>query len=189
MNLNFRSFASVTAGLILAAASASAMAQDKPAGAPPAHQAWKAHAKEHEQARIQALHDLLQIRPDQEAAFQTFTASMHPDKGEGPHEGWGKPGAMQHLTTPQRLDRMSARLAKMQAHIEAVKTFYAVLSPQQQKAFDVLPRAGMGGHEWGRGGHHKWGGEGHPMGPHGPQGAWGHHGPGGQTPPPPPPKQ
>lgn len=55
------------------------------------------------------------------------------------------------LTTPQRLDRMvkamsermARRQADMQAHVVAVKQFYAALTPSQQKAFDAL-HGGMG---------------------------------------------
>jgi Skp family chaperone for outer membrane proteins len=57
------------------------------------------------------------------------------------------------MTTPQRLDAMvkhmaeraAKRQAEMQAHVKAVKTFYAALTPSQQKAFDALHGAGMGG--------------------------------------------
>lgn len=50
------------------------------------------------------------------------------------------------LTTPERLDRMMKRMsedtarrqAAMSRHVEAVKQFYAALTPPQQKAFDAL---------------------------------------------------
>jgi Spy/CpxP family protein refolding chaperone len=70
------------------------------------------------------------------------------------------------LTTPQRLDemvkhmqdRMAKRQSEMQAHIAAIKQFYAALTPSQQKAFDALHGGMMGGmgHQrgWGRGGMH-----------------------------------
>lgn len=56
------------------------------------------------------------------------------------------------LTTPQRLDRMvqhmterdRQREAEVQAHADAVKRFYAALTPGQQKAFDALHHGGMG---------------------------------------------
>ena len=66
---------------------------------------------------------------------------------------------MQNLTTPQRLDRMAARMAERQQrfaqHAAAVKQFYAQLTPAQQKAFDAMHHGGkhkrmmkrhMGGH-------------------------------------------
>jgi len=57
------------------------------------------------------------------------------------------------LTTPQRLDlmlqkmaeRTAKRQAEMRAHVAAVKTFYAALTPAQQKAFDALHSGMMGG--------------------------------------------
>jgi len=68
------------------------------------------------------------------------------------------------LTTPQRLDemvkhmqdRMAKRQTEMQAHIAAIKQFYAALTPSQQKAFDALHGGMMhGGMGQGRG-HGGW---------------------------------
>ena len=76
------------------------------------------------------------------------------------------------MTTPQRLDAMARREAEhaamQQKHAEALRAFYAALSPEQQRAFDALPP--MMHHE----GHKHWG-EGHGPGHMGPPG-----GPGGQ---------
>ena len=53
---------------------------------------------------------------------------------------------MAQLTTPQRLDLMDKRMAERQAHMkqrsDAVKTFYAQLTPEQQKTFDSRPMRG-----------------------------------------------
>jgi hypothetical protein len=181
MNQNLRGFAAlgVSALLLSAALSATAQAQTP---APPAAQAWKHRAHEHGEAKISALHDLLRIRPDQDAAFQAFVASMKPPQGERPERPMGGPRAMASMTTPQRLDAMAARMAehqaKFQAHVQAVKTFYAALSPEQQHAFDDLHKVGMWG--GGMGGGHGWGG-GH-GGPH--PGGWAHPAPGAGAPPP-----
>ena len=65
---------------------------------------------------------------------------------------------MATLTTPQRIDKMQAmrtqRDAAMDKKAAAVKTFYAALTPDQQKSFDTiaLKRGGMGGGMGGRGG-------------------------------------
>lgn len=131
--------------------------------------------RQHEARRLQALHDVLEIRPDQESAFQAFAAAMRP---QGPSAGWDHgdkargPGEMAGLTTPQRLDRMAqmmeAREARRRAEFErvssAVKTLYAALSPEQRRAFDALPALlgpglGLGGH-MGHGGHMMAGGMG-----------------------------
>jgi hypothetical protein len=49
---------------------------------------------------------------------------------------------MRDLPTPQRLDRMQARMNERQAAFarrsDAVKRFYAQLTPAQQRAFDAL---------------------------------------------------
>jgi len=202
-------------GLFAAAALASvstlALAQQTPAGGPPTaeqRQAWKAKAEErmheHQQMHAKHLHDLLQLRPDQDAALQTLLAALEPphDHMDGDHH-WG-PGGPDHkgpgpdghdvfakLTTPERLDKMQAMMAehtaKRQAEFakraDAIKTFYAALSPDQKRAFDALPPELMGGmhdHHGGDGeeGHGGWD---HHMGPGGPP-----HGPGGPDGPPPP---
>jgi hypothetical protein len=70
--------------------------------------------------------------------------------------------------------KMAERQAAFQARANATRQFYAVLSPEQQRAFDALPmlRIGgeFGGHPGGmRGGHSPegrgWGGHGAPEGP------------------------
>jgi hypothetical protein len=119
----------------------------------------------------QHLRDALQLRPDQEPALRALIAALQPPPGE--RERMRKPGEDgAGLTTPQRLDRMQARMAehqqRFQAHAAALKRFYAQLSPTQQKAFDAMPMMGMGHGGMGRGMH---GGPGERMhGPHGPGG-------------------
>lgn len=142
----------------------------------------RAHMEERRQHRQQLMHDALGIRPDQEAAWQAFVAARKRPEGErGPgmrHRDGAGPGQQEDLTTPQRLDRLQARMAERQQHIaqriDAVRRFYAALDPRQQKSFDALShmeRGGMGGF-----GHHHHGG----MGGHG---GWGEHrGPGGPGP-------
>jgi len=61
------------------------------------------------------------------------------------------------LTTPQRLDRMQARQAERNAmftqRADATRSFYAALTPEQQKTFDAesMARFGRGEH----GGQHR----------------------------------
>jgi hypothetical protein len=106
--------------------------------------------------REQRLHDLLQIKPDQETAFRTFVASLEqsrPQRGErgrgGPRRGGPAGQERTQLTAPERLDRRLQRLAEAQQRLQkqaaAVKTFYAALSPEQRKVMDQLPAAGVGG--------------------------------------------
>jgi Spy/CpxP family protein refolding chaperone len=138
-------------------------------------EAWRKAREEH---RAHFLHDILEIRSDQEAAFQTFMADMKPPMRD--HKDWAarkdgadhEDAAAASLTTPERLDRMAAmmekrtaeRQAAFQKRSEAIKRFYAVLSPEQKRAFDALHGhggMGHGGHGMGR--HHD-GSEGGPGG-------------------------
>lgn len=135
-----------------------------------------------EHRRTQRLHDLLQIRPDQDGAFRTFMTALEQARPQrGPRRD-GQPGRRRDpgapaevpLTTPERLDRMNQRMAertaerrqRLQKTTAAVKAFYAVLSPEQRRAFDGLPvmRGGeRGGRHWGgHGGGHDRGFRGHP---------------------------
>ena len=173
MNRPFRALIGLAAGAVLFSSAAVVAAQDHAPPPPPgaAGEKWHEHMREHMQAHIKALHDMLQIRPDQEAAFQTFIASMKPPEG-AEHKDMGRDHEeTAHLTTPQRLDRMAAQMAEHQQaferHATAVKTFYAALSPEQQRAFDA-----MGAMHHLHGGHGMGGMEGHgdehgPMDPHG----------------------
>ena len=138
MKRQIRLIASVAAFAAFAAGASLVVAQDLPMQPPQAKHEAMMH--EHMEAHAKAMHDILAIRPDQESAWQAFTASMvpphHPDMD---HHGEGHGAAM---TTPERLDRMAAEMTEHQAafqrHVAAVKRFYAVLSPQQQKAFDAM---------------------------------------------------
>lgn len=94
--------------------------------------------------RQQALHDKLKLSSSQEQAWLTFVAAgkelRSKNKRPDPLEFAG-------LTAPQRmekmLDRMHAHEARMTKMLGALKTFYAVLTPQQQKIFDdSMPRPG-----------------------------------------------
>ena len=104
--------------------------------------------------REKTLHDVLAIKPDQEAAFRAYlTAVAPPMDGDRP----GRPNRDPQdapMTTPQRLDRMAAQMADRQTRFQkvasATKTFYAALNPDQRRAFDALPMM-MAGRE-GRGG-------------------------------------
>ena len=135
---------------------------------PAARAAMMAKHLEREAARLR---DALQLRPDQENALHAFLDSIKPPAdamarmhGDGDHGDADE----EHLTTPQRLDRMLAKMdqhrARLVAHADAVKRFYAQLSPSQQKAFDALGPMGLHG----MGGHHRSMG-GHPGGPEGGQ--------------------
>ena len=113
-----------------------------------------------ETARLKALHDALNIRPDQESAFQAFAASMRPgDRGPGSEGMEHKSQDSASMTTPERLDAMARmmdeHMARMrerfQRHATAVKALYAALSPEQRHTLDALPD--LMGHGMGMGHH------------------------------------
>ncbi len=178
------SAAALAGGLVLSLASvAGAQNAPPPPGAPggqghhfdPAQ--MRAHMEERRQHRQQLLHDALAIRSDQEAAWQAFVVARKPPEGErGPgmrRPGGPDQGQQPELTTPQRLDKLQARMAERQQHmaqrIDATRRFYAALDPRQQKAFDALSHldhGGMGGFGHHHDGHGGWGGG----------GGWGGHG-------------
>lgn len=118
-------------------------------------QMQKRHAEHQSQ-----LKSALKITASQEAAWNAYVA------GTAPNPPAGAPGMTKEdwsqLTTPQRLEKMQAfraeRDAVMAKRIEAVKTFYAALTPEQQKVFDTQAHGGM--HRAGMKGEHRMGGKG-----------------------------
>jgi hypothetical protein len=115
------------------------------------------------QERTEHLRTVLQLRPDQEPALRALAAAMTPDPAKMEQRRAERAEA-RNLTTPQRLDRMQQRMAERQTAFarrsDAIKRFYAQLSPTQQKAFDAL----HDGHGGGMRGHGR-GGPGHGKGP------------------------
>jgi hypothetical protein len=118
---------------------------------------------EHHAERLRAV---LQLRPDQEPALHALVDSMTPAPGAMERRR-DERGEMRELPTPQRLDRMQAKMSERQAafarRADAVKRFYAQLTPAQQRAFDAL-HDGPGGLRGGRGHGRDQGSE---RGPHG----------------------
>ncbi len=182
MKLNFKNAliaTSIAAGLF--GASAVAVAQNTTAAAPVAveqsmkgprpkaipqgkHRADRMAKMQKRMAERQAkLKAELKLAPEQEAAWSAFVARTAPEprmagKDGAQREDWSK------LTTPERLDKMQARHAErgeqMAKRIDATKSFYAALTPEQQKTFDSqsmrgFQRAGMKGgkHHMGKHGH------------------------------------
>lgn len=94
-------------------------------------------------AHAQHLRDVLQLRPDQDAALKTYLAATDPKAMMESMKPDGMGGPMKEaMTTPERLDRQAAHMAQMAAAFQtraaATKTFYAALTPSQRKAFDAL---------------------------------------------------
>ena len=125
-------------------------AQPQP-GAPPA-----AMKRQHDPAaHAQRLRAALQLTPAQEPALQAFIATHQQQRAL--HQGRrGYRQAMQNLTMPQRLDQKAAHMAERQQafarRADAVKRFYAQLTPSQQQAFDAMHQGkGKGGKHGGKG--------------------------------------
>jgi protein CpxP len=156
MNLLLRASASLAAMAAVVSVAYAVQAQDQaPPAQGPAHSAEQRAAWMHDrqEAHAKALHAILNLRPDQEAAFQAFQAAMTPPARE--HHDHMDHAAAGAMTTPQRLDRMADRMAKHEAEFrrraEAIKSFYAALSPEQQRAFDAMPMMQGGDHGMGHG--------------------------------------
>ena len=176
----------LVAGLVLPLGLATAsFAQDAAPAQPAPGAAGAHHHRDPAQMRAHMadhLRTVLQLQASQDAALNAFLDALKPPAGAKEHMD-RQAGEMQHMSTPERLDRMAARMdeqhSRMMARIAATKQFYAQLSPSQQKAFDDL--APMMMHHGGRGhddGHDDGHGDGH--------GDWGHdgdHGMGSDGPP------
>ena len=97
---------------------------------------------------LTALKSRLKITPAQEGAWTTFTATMTPPARMGERATTEQRGDYAKLSTPERIDKMRAlrtqSMAEMTASMdqrgEAIKSFYAVLDPEQQKIFDAEHR-------------------------------------------------
>src|SRR5579864_1215786 len=147
-HMNFPSLRlALVAGLVLPLGLAGlSFAQD--AAPPGAADAGARHSMEHHWDPAQMrehmadhLRAVLQLQPSQDVALNAFLDAIKPPGGMRDRDD-GERGEMQHLTTPERLDRMAARMdeqrARMLARIAATRQFYAQLTPGQQKAFDDL---------------------------------------------------
>jgi pyruvate/2-oxoglutarate dehydrogenase complex dihydrolipoamide acyltransferase (E2) component len=131
---------------------AGATAQASQPGAGPRAQRWA----ERRAQRLEQLKAQLKLSPAQEGAWSAYTAAMQPPAQ--------RPARMNHaelaqLSTPQRIERMQALQAEhqqfMSQRLDAVKAFYAQLTPEQQKIYDQQSlrhgpagRGGMHGMRW-----------------------------------------
>lgn len=134
--------AAATAGVLATTASAWAFGGgrghcDSAPDAPRAERLQERHAQrlaEHA-ARLK---DALKLTPAQAGAWQAFSAAMQTPKTA--KQGLNR-AEWATLTTPQRMEKMQAlraeRDARLNERLEAVKTFYATLSPEQQQTFDA----------------------------------------------------
>jgi hypothetical protein len=92
-------------------------------------------------AQAGGLHDALRLSPDQENAWRTYQAAIAPDpQAQQRHRAADM--LLPQLTTPRRVALIEATAqadaADLHRQGEAVKAFYATLSPDQQRTFDRL---------------------------------------------------
>jgi hypothetical protein len=97
-------------------------------------------------ARLGQLHDDLGLKPDQESAWRDYVAAVGPDpQADARRRATGE--LLPNIPTPRRIALIEASLAQDVADLRrqgvAVMAFYAGLSPDQQRTFDVetLPKA------------------------------------------------
>lgn len=108
------------------------------------------HAQTPPSAELQRLHDVLNLRPDQDANWRDYARSTAVDPAEMSRRREASE-RMAGLSAPERVDlsvqMMKADLASLQRRGAALKSFYASLTPEQQDTFNREtmrpPRQGM----------------------------------------------
>jgi Spy/CpxP family protein refolding chaperone len=146
------SYRTLVSSILLASSlgfvAAPALASHKGCGPKEANGDMMEHHAKHMEQHHKKLHAALKLTSDQEAAWTKLMDSEHSMAKAEPmkHED------MAALTTPERAEKMLERMKEHQEHqvarVAALKEFYAVLTPEQQKVFDDIhsgPREGMRG--------------------------------------------
>ena len=135
-------------GLGTAAFSVSAGMSDCDHMGPMSFRGDKAKFAEFMEKRHAAMHAVLKLSAEQEGAWKEFAAKM---KSVG-MQNRPEREKMAALHAPERMDKMLAMMkegeTRMETRAAAVKEFYAVLTPEQQKVFDaqMIPRGHRPGH-------------------------------------------
>jgi len=143
---------------LLAGLGLSAQAQTSPTPPASSPKAERHHGGKFDPAKraermnqhLAQLKQKLQITPNQEQAWTSFSAAMQPPAQRA------KPDreALSRMTTPDRIDQMrilrDQRNAEMDRRADATKAFYGQLNADQQKTFDsetarMFQHRGMGG--------------------------------------------
>ena len=115
---------------------------------------WQARMAQRRAEREAVLKAELKLTPAQEGAWSRFTTAMQPQPRV--HRTEADRAKMRtefaRMTTPERIDKIRAmgaeRAANMNKRADAVKAFYAALSPEQQKVFDAATLRDMGHKGW-----------------------------------------
>ena len=134
----------VLASLIAVSAGAAVMpaqAEKEKSPGPGQHRKWDpAKMAEMRTKHLEALHKKLDIKPEQESAWQTWTEQTKmPERPQHSKADWE---AMQKLSAPERMEKMlehmKAGQTRMEQHLAALKTFYGQLTPEQKATFDKV---------------------------------------------------
>ncbi|MCE3264849.1 MAG: hypothetical protein K0R43_3928 [Pseudoduganella sp.] len=95
--------------------------------------------------RAQRMHDALKITPAQEGAWQAYLSAL---KSNMPQRAEFDRAAFKSMPAPERMEKRiemtKSHIIRMENNLAATKTFYAQLTPEQQKLFDE--KAGRFGH-------------------------------------------
>lgn len=101
---------------------------------------WAEHMQARMEKKLTELHDKLQLLPVQEPAWTTFIAAIKPADRPDAAARAAMRAELEKLSAPERMEKMLTQLKLQETllgtKLEALKTFYAALSPAQQKIFN-----------------------------------------------------
>jgi len=89
------------------------------------------------------LHDALKLTAAQEPAWKALTDNFHQQMTamQADRKSMPTPAAMEKMSAPERMENhlamMQKHLAMMQTQLTALKSFYAVLTPEQQATMNT----------------------------------------------------
>lgn len=116
---------------------------------------WRAKHAEQFAKRQAEMHDALKLTAAQEPSWAAYQAAILPPANPERHDR----AAWEAMRAPERMEKRiemaKQHMARMEAQLAAMKTLYAVLTPEQQKVFDEKSKRGwrrmMHGHMGQRG--------------------------------------
>lgn len=114
-----------------------------------APQAW---SQSDGQSALDGLHRALHLSAGQEGAWQAYRAqAAAPGRAQGRRQAAAR--MFPQMTAPQRMDlvaaEMRAELVDFNQQSQALKAFYATLSPEQKATFDAQTLPSQGSQEQG----------------------------------------
>lgn len=140
-----KAFVIGAAAIGFAASTLPAMAEEAPQHQYAATKFDPVKMQERMDARAKRLHDALKITPAQEGAWQAYMSAL---KSNMPQRGQFDRASFKNMPAPERMEKRiemaKVHLSRMESNLAATRTFYAALTPEQQKVFDE--KAGHFGH-------------------------------------------